>query len=375
MKRAIIMSPNSLLGRYLMKQIIYSLLSVMITSLGIVFVFEMIELLRRAASMPQISFWFLVQMAITKLPEIVDLIFPFVMMIAAMITFWRVSKSNEFVIIRSSGVSIWGFLTPILTVTFLIGVINITLINPIAANMYDKYERLNLKFKMQDMNTILYTDKGLWTRETLDNGNIMVIQAKFINQEKDNLLLRRVSVLELDKNSKIVKSTEAFAATLDENKHLNLKDVQIYVPGYPQAKLSDATYHTELTPNRIKETFANPEAISFWNLPGTIKFYERSGFAVLKHTMRYLSLLASPFLLMAMVLVAAVFSLRANNRRGGILYLVVSGIITGFIVYFMSQVIYAFGLNGYLPEVMAVWTPIIITACLSISILLQQEEG
>ena len=369
------MNPNSLLGRYLMKQIICSLLSVMIMSLGIVFVFEMIELLRRAASTPQISFWFLVQMGVTKLPEIVDLIFPFVMMIAAMITFWRVSKSNEFVIIRASGVSIWGFLAPVLTATFLIGVINVTLINPIAARMYDKYERLNLKFKMQDMNTVLYTDKGLWTRETLDNGNIMVIQAKFINQEKENLLLRRVSVLELDKNSKIVKSTEAFAATLDDNKQLNLKDVQIYIPGQPQITQSDATYHTELTPKRIKETFANPEAISFWNLPGTIKFYERSGFAVLKHTMRYLSLLASPFLLMAMVLVAAVFSLRANTRRGGILYLIVSGIITGFFVYFMSQVIYAFGLNGYLPEVIAVWTPIIITACLSVSLLLQQEEG
>lgn len=42
------------------------------------------------------------------------MVFPFVMMIAAMITFWRLSKSNEFVIIRAAGVSIWGFLTPVL---------------------------------------------------------------------------------------------------------------------------------------------------------------------------------------------------------------------------------------------------------------------
>jgi len=55
--------------------------------------------------------------------------------------------------------------------------------------------------------------------------------------------------------------------------------------------------------------------------------------------------------------------------------LVVSGIITGFVVYFMTQVIYAFGLNGYLPEVMAVWTPIIITSCLSITLLLQMQDG
>lgn len=369
------MKPNSLLGRYLMKQLTLSFLGVMLTSLGIIFIFEMIELLRRAASNPNIGFGFLLEMAVTKLPETIDLIFPFVMMIAAMITFWRVSKSNEFVIIRAAGVSIWGFLTPVLTATFLIGLINITIVNPISSRMYEIYETLNFRFKIQDMNAVLFSEKGLWTRETLANGNIMVIQAKYVSQEGDNLLLRGTSVMELDKNSRIVKSTEAFAAILGNNNEITLKDVHIFISGQAAQKLNSITYHTELTPNRIKETFVTPEAISFWNLPGTIKFYERSGFSVLKHYMHYLSLLASPFLLMAMVLVAAVFALRANMRRGGVLYLIVSGIITGFVVYFMSQVIYAFGLNGYLPEVMAVWTPIIITACLSITILLQQEEG
>lgn len=369
------MNPNSLLGRYLMKQIVLAFLGVMITALGIVFIFEMIELLRRAASNPNITFWFLVQMGITKLPETVDLIFPFVMMIAAMITFWRVSKSNEFVIIRASGVSIWGFLTPVLTATFLIGVINITLVNPVSSRMYEMYETLNFRFKTQNLNAVLFSDKGLWTRESINDGNIMVVQAKNVTQENDNLLLRSVSVMELDASSRIIKLTEAFAATLGDNHELNLKDVQIFIPGQPTQHLSNISYPTELTPNRIKETFVTPEAISFWNLPGTISFYERSGFSALKHRMRYLSLLASPFLLMSMILVAAVFALRPNNRRGGVLYLIVGGIVTGFIVYFMSQVIYAFGLNGYIPEIMAVWTPIIITACLSITILLQLEDG
>ena len=369
------MNPNSLLGRYLMKRLTLTFLGVLVMSLGIIFIFEMIELLRRASYTPEISFWFLVQMGITKLPQTLDMIFPFVMMIAAMITFWHISKTNEYVIMRASGVSIWGFLVPILTATFLIGVINITVINPISAKLYDQYERLNLKFKIKDVNTILYTDKGLWARESLDNGNIMVIQSKYVMQEKKNLLLRDVSVIELDKLSRIIKSTEAFAATLNKHHNLELKSAQVYEAGQATQKFDNLSYKTNLTPKRIKETFANPEAISFWNLPGTIDFYEHSGFSVLKHRLHYLSLLASPFLLMSMILVAAVFSLRANMRRGGVLYLIVSGIIIGFLVYFMSQIIYAFGLNGYLPITMAVWTPTIITACLSISILIQQEEG
>ena len=89
--------------------------------------------------------------------------------------------------------------------------------------------------------------------------------------------------------------------------------------------------------------------------------------------MRYLSLWASPFLLMAMVLIAAVFALKANVRRGGVMFLIVGGIATGFLVYFMSQIIYAFGVNDYIPVLIAVWTPILIIVMIAISILLHLE--
>lgn len=369
------MNPNSILGRYLMKQLILSFLAVLLTSLGVVFIFEMIELLRRASDNNQVTFWFILQMAFSKLPQTVDMIFPFVMMIAAMITFWKVSKTSEFVIIRAAGVSIWGFLLPVLTATFLVGIVNVTVINPFSSRMYELYETLNYRFKTKDLNAVLFSDKGLWTRETTPDNKIMILQAKNVTQENNDLLLRQVSLLELDRNSKILRSMEAFAATLGDDGWLSLKDVNIYTPGLPNQKESSLKYNTALTPQRIKDTFVTPEAISFWNLPGTIKFYERSGFSVIKHHMRYLSLIASPFLLMAMILIAAVFALQANNRKGGVLYLIVSGIITGFIVYFLSQVIYAFGLNGYIPGVLAVWTPVLIAVLISVTALIQLEDG
>lgn len=100
-----------------------------------------------------------------------------------------------------------------------------------------------------------------------------------------------------------------------------------------------------------------------------------SGFSALRHQMRYMSLWNSPFLLCAMLLVAAVFALRPNNRRGGVMFLIVGGISTGFLVYFLSQVIYAFGINGYIPPILAVWTPTLIVMMVSVSALLHLEDG
>ena len=232
---------------------------------------------------------------------------------------------------------------------FALGVLNITVMNPIAAKMYEIYETLDYRFDTRNPNAVLFSDKGLWTREALDEDTFQVMQAKSARQENDDsLFLRDVSILEMNRKSQPERRIEAFAATLNDG-YFDLKDLKIYAAGKPVETLSSLKYKTALTVDRIKENFVEPDAISFWDLPGTISFYEHSGFSALKHKLRYYSLLASPFLLCSMVLVAAVFALRPNNRRGGVMFLIVGGISTGFVVYFLSQLIYAFGLNGDIP--------------------------
>ena len=368
------MKPNSILGRYLTKQLVFNFLAVLVMVVGIIMLFEVVELLRRTSGRYEVSFWFVLKMAFTKLPKSAEMVFPFVVMIAAMATFWKLSKSNEFVIMRAAGVSIWGFLLPVMVTTFVIGMINVGLINPISANLNDLYETMNFRLKTRNPNAVLFSDQGLWIREAIDDDNVMVLQAKSLRQEKEDLLLRAVTIIEMDRRSQPIRRIEAFAGTL-ENGFFDFKDVRIFRAGKPTEIINSLKYKTVLTADRIKENFVEPESISFWDLPQTIRFYEMSGFSALRHQMRYLSLLVSPFLLCAMVLVAAVFALRPNNRRGGIMFLIVGGIATGFTVYFLSQLVYAFGINGDIPIWMAVSAPAIITALISISVLLHLEDG
>lgn len=368
------MNPKSILGRYLVKQLVVNFLAVLMMIVGVIMLFELVELLRRTSGRDDVSFAFVMEMAITKLPRTIEMVFPFVVMIAAMATFWKLSKSNEFVIIRASGVSIWGFLTPVMAATFAIGAINVGLINPISAQMYDMYETLEYRFKSKNPTAILFSSQGLWLREAIDKNNVAVLQAKSVRQENDGLLLRDITLLEMNRQSRPGQRIEAFAAKLD-NGYFELKDVKVFKAGEPTKVLNSLRYQTTLDEERIKENFVAPEAISFWDLPDTIRFYEKAGFSAQRHRLRYLSLVVSPFLLCAMVLVAAVFALRPNNRRGGMMLLIVGGISTGFIVYFLSQLVYAFGLNGYIPVLLAVWTPTLIVALIGVSVLLHMEDG
>ncbi len=368
------MNPNTILGRYLTKQLVLNFLAVLGIVLGIILMIEMIEMLRRFSDHQDADFVFVLSMVLTKLPRTVEIVFPFVMMIAAMATFWKFSKTNEFVIVRASGVSIWGFLTPVLAATFIVGLINVAVINPVSAYLYEVHETLDYRFDTKNPKAVLFTDKGLWIREAIDENSFLVLQAKSIRQEKEKLLLREVSILEMDRESQLIRRLEAFAATLNEG-YFVLKDVKIFTAGKPTEVFNSLDYKTNLDVERIKENFVDPEAISFWELPDTIHFYEMSGFSAQKHKLRYWSLLVSPFLLCAMTLVAAVFALRPNQRKGGMLFLIVGGVASGFMVYFFSQVIYAFGSNNYIPMGLAVIAPTMIVALVSVSVLLHLEDG
>ena len=368
------MKYNSILSRFLSKQILFAFLMVLITIIGIIMMFDSIEALRRISGRDDTGMDYVVKYALTKFPESVDKVLPFVMMVAAMLTFWKVSKSNEYVIMRASGVSVWGFLKPIFITVFIVGVINVTLFNPISSKMYEMHATLKYRFITRDPTAMLFSSKGLWLREAADQNKVLIIQAKSLRQEKDETLaMQDISILEMDRQNQIIRRIDGLVGTLNQNT-LKLRGVQIFKAGEPTQDLSSYEYKTSITLQRIKENFVDPDAISFWNLPDTIKFYEQSGFKASRHQMRYLSLWASPFLLVALVLVAALFSLTPSVRQGGVMLMIVLGVTTGFVVYFSSQLIYAFGINGYIPIWLAVWSPAVITLLFGITLMLIKED-
>lgn len=364
----------SILSRYISRQLLANFFIVFFAILGIILLFNSIEALRRVSGREDIGILFTIEYAITRISKTIEIVFPFIMMVAAMITFWRLSKNNEFVIIRTAGVSIFGFLRPLIITAFCLGLFNIMVLNPISAKMYEWYEVLSYRLATHDPNAVLFSSKGLWIREAVADDKVLLIQAKSLHLEKNNLLwMRDISITELNKASQITQSYEAYFATL-KGKDFHLKDVKHIVSGKPMETLSDYTYETNIDMQRIKENFIDPDAISFWQLPDTIAFYEGAGFSARQHWMRYLSLLVSPFLLVGMLLMAAIFMLQNTLRGSAIMLRVVISIATGFSIYFLSQVVYAFGVNGYIPVLLAVSAPTIIILLMTVSLLIRTDE-
>lgn len=361
------------LSIYLGRHFIVSFFSLLAMIIGLVLLFDIVELMRRSVSAASVDFNTLIGMAVLKLPHTAQATLPFVAMLAMMFVLFRLTRSHELVVIRSAGVSIWQFLAPPLTITAVFGILNLAVIDPLAASMYDSYQRLDDHLIRGQTTTLDIGENGLWLRESAA-GVGTVVFASSVHYANETLQLEGISIFQTDVSEKFARRLEAKGGRLAEGE-FRLEQVWDILPGAPATFYDTYALPTSITMSAVQTSFAAPETMSFWQLPQFIRFSERSGFSALAHKLYWHSLLASPWLLCAMVLIAAAFNITANARLAGWTQRGIAGLAVGFLLYFFSRFLYALGLSASLPLLLAAWTPALVASMLGLAYLFHREDG
>lgn len=362
------------LSGYIARHFVMALLATLIVIMGLIFLLDFIELMRRAAGEPGVDIPALLTMALLKLPHMVHQVLPFAVLIGGMVAMWRLTRSQELVVMRAAGVSIWQFLAPAMLVVGAVGVVNVTIVNPLSATLYKNYERLEDTLILQQRGSFDISESGMWLREPRDDEGHTVVHATHVRQDGYRLDMRDLTFIFVDEGERFAKRIDARLGSLQDGRFL-LRDVWIMEPGQPSEHADTLTLPTTLTLGRVQENFASPETLSFWELPHFIAFFESAGFSAQPHRLYWHSLLASPVLLCAMVLMAAVFSVSPNQRSGRGFLRVVGGVGAGFLLYFFSRLTLALGLSSTLPLWLAAWSPTLVTVLLGTATLLHLEDG
>ncbi|HEY0837788.1 MAG TPA: LPS export ABC transporter permease LptG [Azospirillum sp.] len=364
------MYSSATFSRYIGRQFVTWFCLLLLILLAIILLLDLVELLRRAGSKPNITFGLVLEMAFLKLPNIGQQIFPFAILFAGMFTFWRLTRNAELVVARAVGVSAWQFLMPVLIAAALIGVFKVTVINPIGAVFIAKYDALESRYLKQRRSSLDISRAGLWLRQNGEREQL------FIHAEQVQPItfeLSGVTVFRFEGEMNYAGRVDAPRATLRDRKW-ELVDAVVRRPKKEPEPVASYTIPTELDKETIEESFAPPETISFWDLPRFIATLESTGFPAVRHRLHYHALLAQPLLFCSMVLFAAAFSLRLP-RRGGTMLMVTGGVLTGFVLFIMSDVIRTLGMSETIPVLMAAWMPTAISMLLGTAVLLHLEDG
>jgi lipopolysaccharide export system permease protein len=357
------------LSRYFGLRFLSAVMAVFAGTLVLTAMIDFLELMRRSGDLRDISAFFIAKITLFRVPFITERVLPFAVLVGAMFCYLNLSRRLELVVARSAGISAWQFTAPAIVIALLIGAVMTTVYNPVSAILREQSTRLEADlfgFESGFRNAT----SGFWLRQRNDEGQA-VINAKSSRQQ--GIQLGGVSVFRFDASGHVQDRIEAKIATLEAG-YWRLENARFYVSGIAPTEREIFRLKTTLTPAQVGESFAIPEIVPFWSLSSYIDAAENAGLTASGYRLQYYQLLAQPFYLVAMVLLAAAVSLRFF-RFGGVQKIVLGGIAAGFLLYVLAKITGDLSKAGMMAPMAAAGLPAAVGGVTGLIALLYQEDG
>ncbi|MBU2956400.1 LPS export ABC transporter permease LptG [Paracoccus sp. 1_MG-2023] len=368
-----------ILARYVARRFLRSFLMIAGIFLLILFLIDMIEIIRRFSG-DDIGLAGAARLAALNIADSFYSILPLMTVLAGIALFLGLARSSEMVAIRASGRSGMRVIAAPALTAVAVGALTVGLLNPLVAATGQLYDDAVDQIDRGDSQTVSLGDSAVWLRQAvLENGEEsgqIVIRAR--RASADALTLHDATFLVFDAESGPVRRIEAQTARLTPGAW-GLAEVRDYPldAQNPQAEVTRTPYMllpSDLTAQRIREGFGRPESVPVWQLPGFIAGLERAGFSAARHKVWFQMELARPFLMGAMVLIAAAFTMQhVRGRNTGVAVLL--AFAAGIALFFLRNMAQVLGDNGQVGAVMAAWTPPLVGALLALGLILKREDG
>ena len=213
-------------------------------------------------------------------------------------------------------------------------------------------------------------DHGLWLREHGVDG-LSIVHASRRDARRRRIVRRERERLYAGRQ--FIERVESARATLQPGAWL-LEEARVTSPGEPPTDVDQYLLATDLTPEQLAAAAAPPQGVPFWDLPEMTEQTADAGLDARGYRLQFQRLLARPLLLVAMVLVAAAFSLRFF-RFGGIAKTLAGGVAAGFVLYIATEIFSDLGGAGTISPSLAAWSPALVGTMLGTLSLLHSEDG
>ncbi|MGN6117621.1 MAG: LPS export ABC transporter permease LptG [Nitrobacter sp.] len=358
------------LGRYFAGRFVIAAIGVFASIFLLLVLVDYIEMVRRTSGLASASAVMVAETSLFRVPQLLEKLTPFCVLVGAMTCYLALSRRLELVVARAAGISAWQFISPALASALILGVLATTLYNPMSANLRELSKKMEAELFGSAPGGGLQDASGFWINQVTNEGQAIINAAR---SEQQGVRLTGLTVFRFDSNSQFKERIEAREASLEDGRWL-FRDVRRFTLNSPPIDQETLTLKTNLTAAQVRNSFATPETVSFWQLSSYIRSSENSGFATAGYRLQYHKLIAQPFLLVAMVLLAASVSLRFF-RFGGVQKMVLSGVGSGFLLYVLSKVTEDLSKAELMNPIAAAWLPVCVGGLTGFLALLYQEDG
>ncbi len=364
------------LGIYFTKIFLKNVFLIFLLILVLIVAVDLTDQARRMSRYPDALMSDFLMISLAKAPGFAERILPFATLFGCIATLIVLNKKLELVVARAAGVSVWQFLSPALMAAIALGLFSMMVYNPFSLQAKEYGKSIEARVYGQKSKNESDRASNLWLRQYSAEGD-MIIHAAISRDE--GRTLNGITAHRFDKDGRHLERFDASSARYLEGQSGGsaawlFKDVSISVAGESPFQMKEYRIESNLTASQLSNASTSAADVSFWKLPQRIQSAEIAGTISNSFKMQYHSLLARPLLFVAMVLIAATVSLKFV-RFGQNSKVILTGILAGFVLYVVSELVVGFGRNGIVPPWVAAWSPATVATLIGLTVILHQEDG
>jgi len=357
----------SIISKYLTREIFRYVIIVLTTVVGIyiaVDFFEKIDnFMEAAVPLPKIIIFFLF-----KIPFIIAQILPVCLLLAVLIVFGLMARNNEILALRSSGVSIWQLLNPLIYLGFMFSFLLFLLSEVIVPLTVGESNQIWLR-EVKKKSAVVSRENNIWLKD-----NRRITHIKYYDRTLKAIF--GVTVYYFDDDFRLARRTDAKRGVFKDGKW-SLYEVleQSFVSkeeGYRVVFHKEIAEMLDLMPENLTIIVKKSEEMSFKELLAYVKRVEDEGYDATLYRVDLQAKGAFPFICLILCIIGAGIAVKGKIKES-----LPTGIAYGIAIAFFYWVLYSFCLSlGYgeiLSPGIAAWTANFVFLCFGIFNLLNAE--
>lgn len=312
---------------------------------------------------------------INLIPYILYNVTPLCALVAVLITFGALSRTSEMTAMKSSGISLYRIITPVLVTTLIISACLFAFDELYLPAANRRQEALRSVIKDKPAQTFLRPDVNWISGQTTTSGDpSRIFYYQFFNADKDSFA--NVTVFEFDPAT-FALTRRIFASSANWDPRV---DNWVFVNGWQRTfsgeTVSSYQPFTVSTfpeireqPSYFKKEFLPSQEMSYAELSSYITDLKQSGFNTRQLSVQLNKKLAYPLITLVMAILAIPFSL-SMGKKGSL-----AGIATAIglaITYWVVALLFeSMGNVNALPALLAAWTPDVLFGIAGVYLLLR----
>ena len=293
-----------------------------------------------------------IYLSLLNSPTFIFEMFPFIFLISTQLFFITLFNNNQLSIFKYSGLKNSKILIIISFMSFILGILIITLFYSFSSSLKNFYLDLKTNYTSDGKYLAVITKNGLWIKDVVDD-KILIINSVKIDQ---NYLIDAY-ISEFNKNFEIKRNIVSPKIDISD-KNWIIYEAKVFDRNTKQ-KFEIVEMTTNFDYLVIQNLFSNLSSLSILELLELRKNYKSLNYSLIEIDIQLLKLISFPIYLMLMTIFSSVIMMSTKELRSSIIKISI-GLFFSVIIYYLFNFFNVLGKTEKINIFISVLLPIIL---------------